>query len=86
MSQLEDDDREQYRAIAGGMLCLAETIEELIAGAADDKGTTLLTDTRNWLLDRANVFSPPGEPEEGYPTEGATVISLDAWRALRREA
>ena len=75
---------DDLRAIAGGMICLAESIKEIIDAAGDDEDTTLLVDSRNWLLDRSTVFAPPGESQDGYPKEGAKVFNIESERAKRR--
>lgn len=76
---------EEYRAIAGGMIALADSIKDLIEVLDDDVDKTILVDSRNWLLDRSCVFAPPGEPEEGYPKEGAKVFNIESERSKRRK-
>lgn len=76
---------EEYRAIAGGMIALADSLKEMIDSADEDQDITILVDSRNWLLDRSCVFAPPGEPEEGYPKEGAKVFNIDSERSKRRK-
>ena len=82
MATWDDDTRPNFNQVAGGMLYIASCLDELIKRADEDTDLTILLDTRDWLRDRANLFSPPGEPQEGY--QGADVVSLDAWREWRR--
>lgn len=60
------DDPDPWQEIAWGMWTLAEAIDSLINEADEDTDLTIHVDTRAWLLDRANIYSPPGETNGGH--------------------
>ncbi len=82
MATWDDEVRERFNMVAGGMLSIAEALHSLIVISYEDDDITLLVNTRDWLRDRANVFSPPGEPEQGYNSDN--VVSLDAYREWQK--
>lgn len=84
MATWSDQVRGDFNLIAGTMLFLAECLELTIQEADEDTDITILVNSRDWLRDRATLFSPPGEPEDGYPSLGADVINLDAYRTWRQ--
>ena len=84
MGTWPDETRSPFQKIAGGLLAVGEAVDAMIKAAGEDEDITVLVDTLQWLRDRASLFSPPGEPQEGYQSEGATVISLDAFREWRK--
>lgn len=76
--------RDRFAHVAGGMLTLADALDDLIKLADEDLDLTLLVNSRDWLRDRASIFAPTGEPEEGYPEHGAEVINLECYRLWKR--
>lgn len=76
----QDEWRDEEREIAGLMTETVNRLRDLISAAEEGEDVSFLTNTADKLDAWAKVFSPPGEPENGYPKEGATVISLDSWR------
>lgn len=84
MATWDDEVRERFNAVAGMMIAIADALDALINLSDADTDLTLLVNSRDWLRDRSCVFSPPGEPEEGYPTNGADVINLEAYRAWKQ--
>lgn len=84
MATWDEEVRDRYHAVAGGMCTIADALDALIRLAPPDDDITYLVNTRDWLRDRSCLFAPPGEPADGYPSEGAQVINLDAWRAWRQ--
>lgn len=77
------DEPDDWEAIAIDMMGIAEELDRLINEADEDTDLTILVDTRNWLLDRACVFAPPGRPQGGYPKGSAEVFNLEAERTRR---
>lgn len=73
-----------WQEIAWGMWTLAEALDSLINEADEDTDLTVLVDTRSWLLDRANIFAPPGETNGSHPREACPVINMESWRARHR--
>lgn len=88
MATWEDDaTREGCRMIAGALLAAANAVDYLIQYAHPDDDITFHVDTRDMLRDRANVYAPPGEPQNGYPKNDQgkdNVVSLDAWRVWKQ--
>lgn len=80
---MDNRGEDPFEAIAIDMMGLAEEIDALIQDADEDTDLTVLVETRNWLLDRSNIFWPPGKPSDGYPTNGAQVFNLESERAKR---
>jgi hypothetical protein len=86
MATWDDDQRDLFHRLAGGLNSVADLCAHLIQTADFDEDITLLADTMTMLRDRSCIFSPPGEPQDGYPEVegGAQVISLDAFREWRK--
>ena len=80
---MDEEDVNLPREVAGLLMCAATTLTVMIKTAEPDDDVSFYVDTRTKLSHLADAFSPPGEPEDGYPSgkELAPVISLDAWRA-----
>lgn len=70
--------RTQELKLAMLAMAAAEVLSHLINGAEDGADLGYLHALRQRMLDAADAFSPPGEPEEGYQ---GNVISLDSYRA-----
>ena len=79
-----------YKLIAERMLVIAGNLEQMAKHhryeglEEDDAVMQVLESSRDWLINRANVFRPPGLPKEGYAPE-ANVVNLDSFRALKEE-
>jgi hypothetical protein len=80
------DENDEARALAGIYLFAARQCREILQYVGDDQlQYEFYSSQEKQLSDWADVLSPPGEPEGGYP-EGpnmAKVYSLDAYRARR---
>jgi hypothetical protein len=83
----EMDEVDEGRALAGIYLFAARQLGEILEYVGDDQlRYEFYSGMRKQLTDWADILSPPGEPEDGYP-EGpdlAKVYSLDAYRARRK--
>jgi hypothetical protein len=81
------DENDEARALAGIYLFAARQLGEILEYVHEDQlRYEFYSGMRKQLSDWADILSPPGEPEGGYP-EGpnlATVHSLDAYRARRK--
>jgi hypothetical protein len=81
------DENDEARALAGIYLFAARQLGEILEYVGDDQlRYEFYSGMKKQLSDWADILSPPGEPEGGYP-EGpnlATVHSLDAYRARRK--
>jgi hypothetical protein len=81
------DENDEARALAGIYLFAARQLGEILEYVGDDQlRYEFYSGMKKQLSDWADILSPPGEPEGGYP-EGpnlATVYSLDAYRARRK--
>jgi hypothetical protein len=81
------DENDEARALAVIYMFAARQLGEILEYVGDDQlRYEFYSGMKKQLSDWADVLSPPGEPEGGYP-EGpnlATVHSLDAYRALRK--
>jgi hypothetical protein len=81
------DENDEARALAGIYLFAARQLGEILEYVGDDQlRYEFYSGMRKQLSDWADILSPPGEPEDGWP-EGpnlATVHSLDAYRARRK--
>lgn len=84
MATWGDDIRETFGNLAKALEGISGLCDYLIKTALEDEDITVLVDTRDWCRDRACIFRPPGEPQQGYPQDGADVISLDAYREWAR--
>jgi hypothetical protein len=81
------DENDEARALAGIYLFAARQLGEILEYTGDDQlRYEFYSGMKKQLSDWADILSPPGEPEGGWP-EGPTlakVYSLDAYRALRK--
>jgi hypothetical protein len=81
------DENDEARALAGIYLFAARQLGEILEYVGDDQlRYEFYSGMKKQLSDWADILSPPGEPDGGYP-EGpnlATVHSLDAYRARRK--
>jgi hypothetical protein len=81
------DENDEARALAGIYLFAARQLGEILEYVQEDQlRYEFYSGMKKQLSDWADILSPPGEPEGGYP-EGpnlATVYSLDAYRARRK--
>jgi hypothetical protein len=82
----EMDETDEGKALAGIYLFAARQIGEILQYVSDDQlRYEFYSGMQKQLSDWADILSPPGEPEGGWP-EGpnmAKVYSLDAYRARR---
>jgi hypothetical protein len=82
------DENDEARQLAGIYLFAARQLGEILEYTGDDQlRYEFYSGMKKQLSDWADILSPPGEPEGGWP-EGpnlATVHSLDAYRAQRRK-
>jgi hypothetical protein len=81
------DEADEARALAGIYLFAARQLGEILEYVGDDQlRFEFYSRMKTQLTDWADVLSPPGEPEGGWP-EGpnmAKVYSLDAYRARHK--
>ena len=84
MATWEDDSvRQELADLADCMIAISSALQQLIDEAEEGTDVALLINSKDWLDARAAVFRPPGEPSTGYPTGGADIINLEAWRGFR---
>jgi hypothetical protein len=81
------DENDEARALAGIYLFAARQLGEILEYVGDDQlRYEFYSGMKKQLSDWADILSPPGEPEGGWP-EGPTlakVYSLDAYRARQK--